>query len=215
MAAAIPRRYTDRGPYTDRPVPTQLLSDIRTRSAALGTWIRFLDRPGERAVVATILAEAEATETADPRYVQELARWTSEQANEDGLSIAAAAPSWPADRVSDVPLRDFTGHGQHPRAGGDDAPPGVEHDTIVLLGTAVDDTASWLLAGRALGWLLLRCAVDGVSAQPLGPAIDLPAGRAALQRELAIVGHPQVLLRVGFGAGQPGTRRKPVSAAQR
>jgi len=213
MADAIARRYTDRGPYTDQPVPPQLLIDIQTRCAELGVWVRVLDRPGERAVVATILAEAEAAESADPRYAEELARWTSEQPQDEGVPRKAAAPSWPADRVSDMPLRDFTGHAEHRHPGGEDTPPHVEHDTLVLLGTALDDPSSWLLAGRALGWLLLRCAVDGVSAQPLGPAIDLPESRGALRRELGIVGHPQFLLRVGFGMGEPATRRKRASAS--
>ena len=209
LAAAIPRRYTDRGPYTDEAVSPQLLIDAQTRCAELGVWVRILDKPSERTVVALILDEAEAAEAADPRYGEELARWTSEQPQEEGVSRAAAAPSWPADRVSDVPLRDFTGHASHPHPGADD-PPRVERDTLVLLGTPLDDDTSWLLAGRALGWLLLRAAVDGASAQPLGPAIDLPDSRAALRRELGLVGHPQFLLRVGYGAGQPGTRRHHV-----
>ena len=206
LAGAIARRYTDRGPYSDRPVSPQLLIDVQSRCAELGVWVRILDRPGERTVVATILAEAEAAEAADPRYAEELARWTSEQASAEGVPLAAA-PSWPGDRVSDMPLRDFTGHDVHPHPGAEE-PPVVERDTLVLLGTALDDQASWLLAGRALGWLLLRAAVDGASAQPLGPAIDLPDSRAALRRELGLVGHPQFLLRMGYGTGQPRTRRK-------
>ena len=205
LADAIPRRYTDRGPYSDEPVSPQLLIDAQTRCAELGVWVRILDQPSERTVVAMVLAEAESAEAADPRYAEELARWTSEQAAEEGLPLAAA-PSWPADRVSEMPLRDFSGHGAHPRPGPDD-PPRVERDTLVLLGTPMDDDVSWLLAGRALGWLLLRAAVEGASAQPLGPAIDLPDSRSALRRELGLVGHPQFLLRVGYGSGQPRTRR--------
>jgi hypothetical protein len=211
LAGAIARRYTDRGPYSDRPVAPQLLIDVQSRCAELGVWVRILDRPGERTVVATILAEAEAAEAADPRYAEELARWTSEQSAAEGVPLAAAAPGWPGDRVSDMPLRDFTGHGAHPHPGAQ-APPLVERDTLVLLGTALDDEVSWLLAGRALGWLLLRAAVDGASAQPLGPAIDLPDSRNALRRELGLVGHPQFLLRMGYGTGQPRTRRKQVPA---
>ena len=206
LAAAIPRRYTDRGPYSDEPLSPQLLIDAQTRCAELGVWVRLLDKPSERTVVAMILHEAEAAEAADPRYAEELARWTSEQPQEEGLPRAAAAPTWPADRVSDMPLRDFTGHASHRHPGADE-PPHVERDTLVLLGTPMDDETSWLIAGRALGGVLLRAAVDGASAQPLGPAIDLPDSRAALRRELGLVGHPQFLLRVGFGAGQPGTRR--------
>ena len=213
VADAIPRRYTDRGPYTDEPVSPQLLIDAQTRCAELGVWVRILDKPSERTVVSVILEDAEAAEAADPRYAEELRRWTSDQPQEEGLPMQAAAPSWPVDRVSDVPLRDFSGRGghRHPDA---DSPPRVERDTLVLLGTPLDDDVSWLLAGRALGWLLLRAAADGASAQPLGPAIDLPDSRAALRRELGLVGHPQFLLRVGYGSGQPGTRRHAPEAGR-
>jgi nitroreductase len=210
LAGAIARRYTDRGPYSDRPVSPQLLIEVQTRCAELGVWVRILDRVGERTVVATVLAEAEAAEAADPRYAEELARWTSGQAAAEGVPLTAA-PTWPRDRVSDMPLRDFTGHDAHRRPGAEE-PPLVERDTLVLLGTALDDHTSWLTAGRALGWLLLRAAVDGASAQPLGPAIDLPESRSALRRELGLVGHPQFLLRMGYGSGEPHTRRKHAQA---
>ena len=153
LAGAIARRYTDRGPYSDRPVPPALLIDTQSRCAELGVWVRILDRQGERTAVATILSEAEAAEAADPRYAQELEQWTSDRAEEEGVPLAAAA-GWPADRVSDMPLRDFGGHDVHPHPGGEE-PPRVERDTLVLLGTALDDRVSWLLAGRALAWLLL------------------------------------------------------------
>jgi len=78
-----------------------------------------------------------------------------------------------------------------------------------MLGTAVDEPAAWVGAGRALGWALLRVAAADLSAQPLGQAIDLAAGRARMRRELDLVGHPQFLLRVGYGHGQPATHRRP------
>lgn len=206
LAGAIARRYTDRGPYSDRQVPPGLLVDIQTRCAELGVWVRIIDDRADRTVVSTILTDAEAQEAADPAYAKELSQWTSFEPQEQGLPFDAA-PQWPADVVSDVPLRDFTGHGEHRHAGGEDAPPQVERDTLLLLGTPLDDRPAWLASGRALGWLLLRLTVDGLSAQPLGPAIDLPDARARLRRELGLVGHPQFLLRVGYGSGEPRTRR--------
>ena len=122
----------------------------------------------------------------------------------------ATANQFPADRVSDVPLRDFSGADRHPHPGGDPEamPPTVERDLLLLVGTEYDDELSWLRAGRALGWLLLRAASAGVSAQPLGQAIDLPHGRDRLRRDLGLLGHPQFVLRLGYGAGRPRTRRR-------
>ena len=208
LAEAIPRRYTDRGPYEDRPVPDNIVDDITHRAGELDVWLRALSRE-QRSALVLILTDAEAAEAEDPRYAEELARWTTDRRADEGIP-PAAMPSWPSDRVSDVPLRDFTGHGAHPHPGGDsgaDAPPGVERDTVLMLGTAADVAGAWIAAGRALGWALLRIAAAGLAAQPLGQAIDLAAGRARLRRELDLVGHPQFLLRVGYGTGEPSTHR--------
>ena len=207
LAEAIPRRYTDRGPYDDRPVPSEVVDDIAHHCAELGVWLRALSRE-ERSGLVLILADAEAAEAEDPRYAEELARWTTDRKADEGIP-PEATPDWPSDRVSDVPLRDFTGHAAHPHAGDNafDMPPGVERDTVLMLGTGEDHAQAWVNAGRALGWALLRIAAASLSAQPLGQAIDLAAGRARLRRELDLVGHPQFLLRVGYGTGQPSTHR--------
>ena len=208
LCEAIPRRYTDRGPYEDREVPTEIVEDIAQHCGELDVWLRKLDRD-ERSALVLILSDAEAAEAEDPRYADELARWTTERKPDEGIP-QHALPAWPADRVSDVPLRDFTGHAVHPRPGGNaaDPPPGVERDTVLMLGTAADVPAAWVASGRALGWALLRVAAAGLSAQPLGQAIDLAAGRARLRREFDLVGHPQFLLRIGYGTGEPSTHRR-------
>ena len=207
LAEAIPRRYTDRGPYEDREIPEDLVNEIAHGVSELGVWLRRLDRD-ERSVLVLILSDAEAAEAEDPRYAEELARWTTQREADEGIP-PEALPSWPADKVSDVPLRDFTGHGVHPRPrdSAADVPPGVERDAVLMLGTGEDDPGAWVAAGRALGWALLRVGTAGLSAQPLGQAIDLASGRARLRHEFHLVGHPQFLLRVGYGAGQPATRR--------
>lgn len=210
LADAIAVRYTDRGPYSDRPVPADVVADATRRAAELGVWVRDLSAPQERLAVIAVLAAAEESEASDPRYGEELRRWTDAAAADEGMPREAIADRFPGERVSDVPLRDFTGAGRHRRPGDDaDAgPPTVERDLLLLIGTEYDDAPSWLASGRALGWLLLRAAAAGVSAQPLGQAIDLPHGRDRLRRDLGLLGHPQFVLRLGYGSGRPRTRRR-------
>lgn len=210
LAEAIAVRYTDRGPYSDRPVPDGVVEDVRRRAAELDVWIRTFDRPDDRRALITILSDAEQDEAGDSRYAAELAQWVG-PAGDLGVPAEAVASRWPSDRVSQIPLRDFTGRAEHPtvEGRGDDPPPTVERDLLLLFGTASDDPGAWLSAGRALGWALLRAAAVGVSAQPLGPAIDLPAARDRLRHELGLVGHPQFVVRMGYGTDRPRTRRRP------
>ncbi len=212
LAEAIAVRYTDRGPYSDRPVPEGLVEDLRRRAAELEVWVRTFERPDDRRALITVLSDAEQEEARDSRYAAELAQWVG-PTGDVGVPAEAVAGRWPSDRVSQVPLRDFTGRAEHPSAEGrgDDPPPTVERDLLLLFGTASDDPGAWLSAGRALGWALLRAAAVGVSAQPLGPAIDLPAARERLRHELGLVGNPQFVVRMGYGADRPRTRRRPAT----
>jgi hypothetical protein len=207
LVAAIPRRYTDRMPYEGDPVPTSTVDRLRRIAEATGAWLHVIARHDDRAVVATILEEAEGAEAADPRYAEELSRWTRRGDIGEGLSAPTAETSWPADVVSDLPLRDFTGEGRHPRPGPGE-PPRVERDTLVLVGSDADDPAAWVATGRALAEVLLTATSENLVAQPLGPATDFPSARTRLRRELGLAGYPQFLFRLGFGQDRPRTGRR-------
>jgi hypothetical protein len=210
LIEAIPRRYTDRGPYTDEPVSRVALQRMREAASERHCWLRVLDRADDRLTVIRLLETAEDAEAADERYREEMFRWQRVGLASDGIPVDNNL-DWKAQhRVSDVPLRDFGGFGRHPHPDDDDVTPAVERDTIVLLGTDRDDRLSWLQAGRALADVLLVLTDEGLVSQPLGPVLDLPTMRADLRREVGLVGHPQLLLRVGHGQRLPVTRRRPI-----
>ena len=206
---AAPRRYTDRGPYDDKPVPPDVLTRMSDAAGEVGCWLRVLNRPGDRLLAAVLLQKAEEIESDDPRYKEELEQWRRSEAADDGVPTAAV-PDWPDGRVSDVPLRDFTGSGEQPRPGGRHDRPDVERDTLILVGSDADDRLSWLRTGRALAAVLLTATDAGLVSQPLGQVTDVMATRAQLQRGLGLLGHPQLLLRMGYGHGRPATGRRPV-----
>jgi hypothetical protein len=210
LIEAAPRRYTDRGPYDDKPVPPNVLLYLADAAAEVGCWLREINRPGDRLAAAILLERAESLEAQDPRYRDELSRWRRAGTAADGVPEQALG-SWPADRVPDVALRDFAAGGGRrtgPVAG---TRPAVERDTLVLLGSDGDDRLSWLRTGRALASILLVSTDAGLVSQPLGQVTDVPATRTQLQRTLGLLGHPQLLLRIGYGHGQPSSGRRPVT----
>jgi nitroreductase len=210
LLEAIPRRYTDRGSYESREVSPAFLDLMSRGISERGAWLRVLDRDGDRLAVIQALSSAEAAEANDPAYRNELAAWMRTGHATDGVPPSALGEARPAGPVSDVPLRDFTGQNQHPRPGDADIPPSVERDLLVMIGTETDDAHSWLQAGQSLGWLLLSLTVAGLSAQPLGQALDIESARQSLARQINVIGHVQFLLRVGVGHGAPSTGRQPV-----
>ncbi|MDX6217046.1 MAG: hypothetical protein QOG99_2630, partial [Frankiales bacterium] len=58
--------------------------------------------------------------------------------------------------------------------------------------------------------LLLLATELGVVAQPIGQVLDLPASRRELALALGTIGSPQMLLRLGRGAGAPLTPRRAI-----
>jgi hypothetical protein len=206
---AVPRRYTDRGPYSDEPISRTVLQAMREAANERQCWLKVLDHTDDRLAAIRLLESAEAAEAADDGYHAEIERWRRSGPAHDGVPVDRFT-DWSAQhRVSDVPLRDFAGNAAHPHQGALD-PPEVERDTIVVLGTDRDDRLSWLRAGRALADVLLTLTDANLVSQPLGPALDLPTTRAQLRHDLGLVGYPQMMLRVGRGIRVPVTGRRSI-----
>lgn len=210
---AIPRRYTDRGTYEPAALTDDLGEILHHGVSTRGAWLRVLDHDGDRLAVIQALTNAESAETADPAYREELAAWLRVGSSPDGIPVAALGDVTESGRVTDVPLRDFTGAGQHPQPGGDAPPPSVERDTLLLIGTHDETALAWVQAGQALGWLLLRLTVAGLSSQPLGQALDVESSRSRLAQQIGLLGHVQFLLRTGHGHGAPTTGRRHAGVA--
>ena len=64
------------------------------------------------------------------------------------------------------------------------------------------------LADADVAFLWLVLTENGLTSQPLGPVTDVAPIRLRLQRELGLIGHPQMMLRIGYGHGQPATQRR-------
>ena len=207
---AAPRRYTDRGSYADGPIPDEVMHRLSSAVAADGCWLRTLGSRDDRLAAIRLLSTAEEVESQDSAYQRELADWRRDGAASDGIPVRAYRSAWSDDhRVTDVPLRDFSGWNAHPEPG-NDSPPDVERDTLVLLGTDGDEPREWVRAGVALADLLLTLTDANLVCQPLGPVMDIPVTRAQLRHSLNLVGHPQMLLRMGEGGGRPTTGRRLV-----
>lgn len=209
LAAAIPARHTSREPFSDEPIAADTVRDLRQAAAAEGAWLRVVDSPEDATVVAVLLAHADEVQAADPAYVEELRTWTQRGDTGDGIPSSAVPHTAPVERGSNYRLRDFVAD-REPDATSSHEPPPVERPLIAVLGTTDDDVLAWIAAGQALGRLLLTATAHGVIASPLTQALEIPATRAGLASELGVIGHPQMLLRLGYGHSGAPTPRRPL-----
>ena len=209
LAQAIPRRTTDRDPFDDRPLPDELVAALMGAAEQEGAWLHFV---GDEATADTVelqvlLSHADDSQRSDPAYLAELAAWRRDREAE-GIP-SRALPSVPAElRGSTWTARDFDAATSAPSEAVHE-PPVPEHPAVAVLTTSGDSPADWLVAGQALGRVLLRAAVDHVAAQPLTQVLEVPVLRARMRHVLGSVGHPQMLLRLGYGHAGPTSRRRP------
>jgi nitroreductase len=219
LAAAIERRHTVRAPFQSKAVPDGLIDRLQEEAAFFDTWIKRITRSEEEVATVFLISRAEEMEQGDPAYLAELQSWMrTDPAAVDGVPVEAVPSGDPRARPSNWLIRDFV-VGQREEqpflpAGDPDAPPPeVERPAVVLMGTDGDDRYDWLQAGRALGRVLLQATAAGLAASPLTQALDWPATRTRMQTRLSLVGHPQMLLRMGYPPEAPAgavSRRRPV-----
>lgn len=217
LAEAIGRRHTVRSPFQSRGVPEELVDRWQARAGTYGTWVKRITEDEEEVATVFLISRAEEIEQSEPAYVAELESWLrTDPAAVDGVPVEAVPTEDPHGRPSNWMIRDFVvgSRQQQPfLAGGDPnaPPPPVERPMVLLMGTDNDDRYAWLLSGRALGRLLLDATVAGLAASPLTQALDWPDTRQRMRSRLSLVGHPQMLLRIGYpstpDAGTPSGRR--------
>ena len=218
LAAAIGRRHTVRAPFESRVVPAGLVDAWQAEAGSYRTWLKPITESEEEVATVFLISRAEEIEQSEPAYVAELESWLrTDPAAVDGVPVEAVPSDDPHGRPSNWMIRDFVvGSRQQQQrflpAGDPDAPPPpVERPAVLLLGTDSDNRFAWLLSGRALGRLLLQATVVGIAASPLTQALDWPDTRQRLRSRLSLVGHPQMLLRIGYpstpDAGTPSGRR--------
>ncbi|MEP6760319.1 MAG: nitroreductase family protein [Sporichthyaceae bacterium] len=214
LAGAIAARRTTRAPFSEEHLPRDVVSALRHAAELEGCWLRVVEDREDAAGVAVLLARSDDLQAADPAYRDELRRWTGAADDKtEGIPDSAVPSRPPSARGSNYRLRDFVAdRDEHPTAAPDE-PPTVERPLIAVLGTREDDVEDWLAAGQGVGRLLLAAAAKGVTASPMTQPLEIPDTRQRLVSQLGLVGHAQMILRLGYAAEEPApaTPRRPVA----
>ncbi|MDH6574715.1 nitroreductase family protein [Kitasatospora sp. MAP5-34] len=198
---AIWRRHSSRLPFSDQPVDPAVLAELAEAALAEGA---ELDLPSEAEVhrLLAVTAEAERRNTTEPRRSAE-SRHAIHGADDGPYGIPAAALG-PQDVHGRLPVRDFSAirPAEH-------LPPALfeRHPCIGLLSTAHDEPADWLRAGQALEHVLLLATAHGLQASLLHQAMEWPDLRWSLRDPRHGPGHPQMLIRLGYGPDGAATPR--------
>ncbi len=204
LLAAARRRRTVREPFEDRPLPEGLMAALVEAAEAEGAWLEPVDDEGRRRGLGQLVAEGDRMQFADPHWRRELASWMHPRRRGEGLVVPVAA--LPVTRLA-VSALDLGG-----RLAGRDAVLLADAPAVVVLGTAGDEPADWLAAGRALTRVLVEASARGVQAGHLNQPCQVAGLRPRLTSLVGRPGLPQLVLRLGHPREEgPGAPRRAVS----
>ena len=207
LAAAIPRRRTDRRHYSPWPVPRGDIALMGARAARAGVMLRRVD---DLEALRRLVNEAAFQHKSDREYLAELATWSGRYASTAGVP-ARNVPD--GDGTGPIPLRVFAG-GVLPQT--PNTEPADDNAAVLALGTVEDDRLSWLRAGEATSIVLLTATALGLACCPITEPLEIADTREAVRRDVfGTDGHPQMLLRVGWAPVNadplPATPRRDVT----
>jgi hypothetical protein len=86
----------------------------------------------------------------------------------------------------------------------------VYSPVLAVLGMDTDGAAAWLATGQALARILLRARREKVYASFLNQPIEVASLRPKLRLAIGRQGHPQLILRMGYGPAVKATPRRSV-----
>ena len=206
MLDAVPHRHTHRGPFAPGPLPPGLLAGLQHDALAEGATLVLVTGGLAYDRLERITAAAARRGDLSPRARAEIRRWTRTAAStaRDGIPATALA-SGTGRPTGRLPQRDFDlGRGIACLPSGGAPPPA----TAVLL-TSGDRRADWLRAGQALHRILLHAASQRVFASLHTQPLEDAAARDLIRSQLALPGHPQMLLQLSPATAASPTARRP------
>jgi hypothetical protein len=207
LLATVPRRRTNRLPYTDEPLSAGERGALARAAIEEGAWLHMVEDDDERRALAGLLADAHTAQLADPAYRAEAARWTGVADDRDDGVPAHANEHRPAAHERWV-RRDFTGGRGLPTAGVGTT---FEREpAIAVLSSYAFGPYTDVCAGQAMQRVLLTATADGLSVSFLSQVIEVERTREHLRRLMRSQHGPQAVLRIGRGWPVQATPRRPV-----
>lgn len=206
LAAAIPRRRTDRRLYSSWPVAAGDIALMGARAARAGVTMRRVETtPHFRDVVAQAVWE----HVCDRDYLGELSMWSGRYASTAGVPARNTPASVPQ---AAIPGRLFAGAALDQPSG---TSPSDDNAVLLALGTETDDTLARLRAGEAGSLVMLTATALGLASCTVTEPLEITGTRDAVAAEVfGASAYPQMLLRLGWAPVNadplPATPRRPV-----
>jgi hypothetical protein len=189
LAAAIPRRRTDRRHYSSWTVPVGDIALMAARAARNGVTLCQVDDIDK---LHMIVAES-VWDHMSHDYLMELTEWSGRYASIAGVPARNTPKSDPRAKI---PSRYFAGPALAMSPG---SSPADDNAVVLALGTRSDDRMAQLRAGEATSLVVLTATAMGLASCPVTEPLESAETRAAVRSDIfGDSSYPQMLLRVGW-----------------
>ncbi|MFJ3519305.1 MULTISPECIES: Acg family FMN-binding oxidoreductase [unclassified Streptomyces] len=218
LHAALRRRHTSRFPFGDEPVPDALMDGLKSAARLEGCRLTV---PGDWHIetVLGLVRDAEHREDIDPLVRAETSAWSADTEASAGRPGTAGTPGTRRDGIPAAAFGPRSSRGPSPvRDFGRDRPAAdrgwavfEKRPQLALLGTPADTRVDWMRAGQALERVLLQATADGLATSMTSQPLEWPELRWTVRDPLEVMGHVQMVLRLGYGPAGPETPRRSVT----
>lgn len=189
LAAAIPRRRTDRRYYSFWQVPVGDIALMAARAARNGVKLCQVEDTDKLHKIVTQSVWDHMTHD----YIAELTAWSGRYASAAGVPARNTPKS---DSTAKLPGRLFAGPALAMPA---DVSADEDNSVVLALGTQSDDRLARLRAGEATSTVLLTATTMGLATCPVTEPLETVETREAVRAEIfGDDSYPQMLLRVGW-----------------
>lgn len=204
LAEAVPRRHTNRRPFSDRAVSAASRVALINAARHSDARLELIGASAHYDAIASLIRQAHHLQAEDGNFLSEMRYWTGRPADHiDGVPTSAAGP--PPQWATALPLRHFHGAETLPTR------PYEQQPLLGALLTRTRGERQDVLAGMAMQHVLLTATSLGLSTSFLAQPFETASTRTALAELFHAEGEIHTLLRIGYGHPAATVPRRPVS----
>lgn len=207
---SIPNRRTTRSKFESRELPINVRKQCIEMAAQHGIELVLITDSKRRREIADLVAEGDRIQFADPRFRRELASWVHSRRGpgQDGMSGTGFGMPDVLSPIGAFVIRTFDLGDSI--AAGDQVKIVEGSPMLAVLSSTSDTLPDWLATGQALSSVLLTLTAAGATASYLNPPVEINQLRPRLGELVKCEGHPQLLMRFGYGPSTSPTVRRTV-----
>ncbi|HZC26266.1 MAG TPA: hypothetical protein VE287_04540 [Actinopolymorphaceae bacterium] len=198
----LPRRRTNRFPFTGQPIPTSVREELAQAAHAEHVILEWVEQDYRTRWLLELASDADFADPDEPQRLAERQLWVGGERTSDGIGSESLGPRArePSAGVRDLAVDPADRMRKAQR---------FEHlPVLAVLLTRHDSPADWLMAGQALQRVLLVATGHGLAASLLNQPIEHKDLRWLVRDPRTGWAQAQSILRLGYGPEVPPTPRR-------